>query len=176
MDRRTIAWSLCLLAGCGSGGDNTPPDSGSPPMDSGMPTPATFTLMGALDGGVTAPAPVVGFSGSSSTFNTSQGAAQGNPGVDVAFSWNGSPAANTTYTSTSAGFGCDVTITSGSAASDTWVARYAVPMQSNTGMCSITVSSETLGSQGYEVHGNLSVTATAMGGASAGTVTLNGTF
>jgi hypothetical protein len=175
MKRRTMAWSLCLFAGCGSGGGNNP-DSGSPPMDSGTPTPATFTLMGALDGGVTTAAPVVGFSGSSSTFNAAQTATGGNPGVDVAFAWNGSPMAMTTYTSSSAGFGCNVTITSPSATNDTWVARYAVPMQSNTGMCSLTVSSETLGSQGYEVHGNLSVTAQPGEGGSAGMVILNGTF
>ena len=82
----------------------------------------------------------------------------------------------TTYTSASAGFKCNATVTSGTAANDTWVARFASSAGANKGTCSLTFSNVTMGGAGYAVEGTLSITADTEGGASSGMVMLSGTF
>jgi hypothetical protein len=69
-----------------------------------------------------------------------------------------------------------VTVTSGTAAADTWVALFNSTAGANKGTCSLTLTSATAGATGYEVAGSLSITADNSGGASTGMVMLTGSF
>ena len=171
---RCAMWGLFLLSACGSPMMG-PPDSGNP-MDSGVPmnTMLTTTLM--LTGTIAAPEPTSGYDSNNDvgSFILRQ-QAMGAFKVDINMGFTGRPTAMT-YTSPGGGFSCNVTITSGTAAADTWVALFNQPPQMDKGTCSLTLTSATVGATGYVVDGSLSVTGRAQGGASAGMVQLSGTF
>jgi hypothetical protein len=138
---------------------------------------ATLTVNGALDGGVTVPAPIVGYdaTGGTSTF-TMPMQSSGAFLADINLAFSGAPM-SMAYDKTSAGFTCDVTITDGMSTMNTWVALANKPAKgADKGTCSLSLSSETVGSQGYQVHGTLAITAPNQGGAATGVVNLTGTF
>jgi hypothetical protein len=138
---------------------------------------ATLTANGALDGGITVPAPIVGYdaTGSTSTF-TLPAQSSGPFLADINMTFGGAPM-SMAYDKTSTGFTCDVTITSGTSSSDTWTALANKPAKgADKGTCSLSLASETVGSQGYIVHGTLAITAPNQGGAATGVVNLTGTF
>lgn len=173
MKRLQFVWALSLAAACGSPVSNGV-DAG---VDAGAPMPSMLTASGALTGTISAPKPTVGFDATASdgTFllkKTADGAAFK---ADVVIGFQQAPAA-TTYTTTTTGFSCNVTVTSGTAAADTWVARHNTVGGGNRGSCSLTFNSAMMSAGGYDVTGTLSVTAEASGGASSGTVMLMGTF
>jgi hypothetical protein len=154
---------------------NPPVDSGVP--DSGTPATATLTATGALDGGVTVPAPIVGYdaTGGTSTF-TMPMQSSGPFLADINMAFGGAPM-SMAYDKTSTGFTCDVTVTSGTSSGDTWTALINKPAKgADKGTCSLSLSSETVGPQGYVVHGTLAITAPFAQGQSTGTVNLTGTF
>ena len=172
MKRLLAAWALSLAAACGS-----PPSNGMDAgVDAGAPMPSMLAASGALTGTISAPKPTVGFDATSSdgTFLLKKTAA-GDFKADIVIGFRQAPAA-TTYTTTTAGFSCNVTVTSGTAAADTWVARHNTVGGGNRGSCSLTFNSAAMGAAGYDVTGTLSVTAEASGGASSGMVMLMGTF
>jgi hypothetical protein len=148
------------------------PDAGTP--DSGTPMPTMLTASGSLTGTISAPAPVVGYdaTGNVSSFYIAQ-MADGPFKAEVTMGFMGRPTAMT-YSNTTTGFTCDVTLTSGTAATDTWVASTTAPAQ---GTCSLTVTGmPTVGSQGYIVHGSITLSTVSHGGAASGMVMLAGTF
>jgi hypothetical protein len=147
------------------------PDAGTP--DSGTPMPTMLTASGSLTGTISAPAPTVGYdaTGDVSSFYVTQMAA-GAFKAEVTIAFKGRPMAQT-YSSSTTGFTCDVTVTSGTAATDTWVASATKAMSS----CTLTIAGmPTVGSQGYVVHGALTITAQNNGGAATGAVMLAGSF
>ena len=166
------AWTLSLLAACGSPMSNGM-DAG---IDAGQPMPSMLTASGALTGTISAPKPTVGFDAAAGdgTF-LMQKTADGPFKADLVIGFRQAPAAMT-YSSSSMGFSCNVTVTSGTAAANTWVTRFNTVGGADRGSCSLTFTSATMGANGYDVSGTLSVTAEASGGASSGMVTLMGTF
>jgi hypothetical protein len=154
---------------------NPPVDSGVP--DSGMQPTATLTANGSLDGGITVPAPIVGYdaTGGTSTF-TMPMQSSGPFLADINMSFGGAPM-SMVYDKTSTGFTCDVTISDGTMPMNTWTALANKPAKgADKGTCSLSLSSETVGSQGYIVHGTLAITAPNGEGASTGVVNLTGSF
>jgi hypothetical protein len=146
-------------------------------VDAGTPMPTMVTATGALTGTISAPKPTVGYDATSTAGNFFlMKSSSGLPfKVSLSIDFNGVPS-TTTYASGSGGFKCNATVTSGTAAADTWLALFNSTMGANTGMCSLTFSNVTMGGSGYSVSGTFNITATAMGGASSGMVTLMGTF
>jgi hypothetical protein len=175
MTRAAMTWGLFLCIGCGSPMMMTVMDSGTP-MDSGVPMNTMVTASGMLTGTISAAAPTVGYdSGGDVGSFTLRQQGMGPFKVDINVGFGGRPMA-TTYSSASTGFTCNVTVRSGTAPNDTWTAIVNQPMQTNSGSCSLTLSSATLGSSGYVVAGSLSITANSAQGAASGTVQLSGTF
>lgn len=174
MSLRAWVTGLCLLAGCGSRGGG-PPDAGS---DAGIPMPSMLSATGGLTGMISAPKPTAGHESTANTsfFNLKKTAGTGLAfKVDINIGFNGAPMQQT-YTNASGGFTCNATITSGTTADDTWVALYDTPAGMNTGTCSLTLTSAATSPAGYDVAGNVTITATANGGGASGTVTVMGTF
>lgn len=174
MSHRALLTGLCLLAGCGSGGGGTT-DAGS---DAGVSMPSMLSATGSLTGMISAPKPTAGYESVANTsfFNLKKTAGTGLPfKVDINLGFNGAPMAQA-YTSSSAGFTCNATITSGTTAADTWVALYNTPAGGNTGTCTLTLTSAATSAAGYDVAGNVTITAMANGGGASGMVTVMGTF
>ena len=173
MKRLLIAWGLSLAVGCGSPSGNST-DGGS---DAGAPMPSMLTASGALTGTISAPKPTVGYDASANDASFFlKKTVSGLPfKADIAISFAAAPSA-TTFDSASPNFRCDVTVTSGTAAADTWVARFNSPAGANKGTCSLTFTSAAMGTGGYDVAGTVSITADNQGGASTGMVMLSGTF
>lgn len=173
MKRALFFFGLSLLAACGS-----PVSPGADAgVDAGVPMPSMFTAAGSLTGTITAPKPTVGYdaAGDEGSFLLKKSVAGLPFKADVTIEFTGAPAAMT-YTSTSPGFSCNVLVTSGTAAADTWVALYNSPAGANKGSCSLTFTSATTSASGYTVAGTLSITADNSGGAATGMVTLTGSF
>ena len=174
MNRRAVVLSLSLLAGCGSPAGNGM-DAG---VDSGTPLPSMLTTSGALTGMISAAKPTVGYDAQmdQSSFSLTRSVRVGLAfGADVNIGFTGAPAAMT-YTSTSPGFTCNVTVTSGATTADTWTALFNSTAGANRGTCSLTLSSAMTSATGYDVAGTLSITADNASGAATGMVTLTGTF
>lgn len=173
MNRLLLLWGLSLAAACGSPGGNST-DAG---FDAGAPMPSMLTASGALTGTISAPKPTVGYDatateGSFFLRKTTAGLPF-KADINISFGAAPSPA---TFNSSSPGFKCDVTVTSGTAAMDTWVARHNSVAGANRGSCSITFTSATMGAGGYDVSGTLAITADNSGGAATGMVMLSGSF
>jgi hypothetical protein len=175
--RRVSAWGVVvIMTGCSSGQMMPAMDAGS---DSGTPMPSTLSASGALSGMISAPKPLVGYdaTGNAGSFTLNKTSGAGLPfKAEITLGFTGMPSASTTYTSSSPGFTCNVRVTSGAAAADTWVALYNQPPQANKGACSLTLSSAAVGAAGYDVTGTLTLTADNSGGASTGMVNLSGSF
>jgi hypothetical protein len=140
--------------------------------------PSMVTASGSLTGMISAPKPTVGYDPTmdQSNFYLKKTSGTGLPfKVDLSIGFNGAPAAMT-YTSASPGFTCNVTVTSGTAAADTWTALFNSTAGANKGSCSLTLSSAMTGAAGYDVAGTFSITADTSGGASTGMVMLSGSF
>lgn len=169
-----IALWLCLPVTAGCSAMMTTVDAG---VDSGVPMPSMLTASGMLTGTVSAQKPIAGYDaqGNTGSFLLSTMTAMQPFKVDINVEFTGAPAA-LTYTSASPGFTCNTTITSGTAAADTWVALFNSTAGANKGTCSLTFSSVMMSGAGYQVAGTLDITAQAQGGASSGMVTLTGTF
>ncbi len=175
MRHRAIVTGLCLLAGCGTGGGNAPTDAG---VDSGTPMPTMLTATGQLTGMIAAPKPSAGYDATTDTssFNLKKTAGAGLAfKVDINIGFNAAPAPGT-YTSSSPGFTCNATVTSGAMTDNTWIALFNSQAGGNTGTCSLTLTSATTSAAGYDVAGNLTITGTAQGGSASGMVTVMGTF
>jgi hypothetical protein len=136
--------------------------------------PTMLTASGTLTGTLSAPAPTVGYDATNdvSTFHLEQ-TGSGPFKVTIDMGFKGRPMAMT-YMNSTTGFTCEVTVTSGTAATDTWNATTTAPV---AGSCSLTITGmPTVGSQGYIVHGSLSITAAADQGGASGNVMLAGTL
>src|SRR5437870_673387 len=139
------AMPLCLsLAGFSA---CSPPamdrDAGT---DSGVPMPSMITASGVLTGTLSAPKPTVGYDAVGNAGNfLLKNTASGLPfKADIAVDYGGMPSM-VTYTSASMGFRCNVTVTSGTAAADTWAARANSLAGSDKGSCSLSFSNVTMG-------------------------------
>src|SRR4051812_5234596 len=140
MTRAAMTWGLFLCVGCGSPMMMTIMDSGTP-MDSGVPMNTMVTASGMLTGTISAVAPTVGYEsgGDVGSFSLRQ-QATGPFKIDINVVFGGRPMA-TTYSGASLGFQCYTTVSSGTAAGDTWTAIINFPSQNNSGSCSVTLSS-----------------------------------